>query len=353
MDLTLILLVVLLVIVVVVFILALRGGRRGENVPAAGQVAEQQPPVRPAIAAPQGQAPEGGAADAPSARRLATAAPPAPSAQVTTTATTTREAPTAPTATARPVAPAQAATGAVAEAPRPHAEAPVARHGPEPDGARVRNAAWADDRVIVRGVPVVERGGPALETNHALPTMSEAAAAGGARVAGDAGNVRSAGDTRPASVATTGAPPVGLEAATAGVTAAAATDAAPVAPSTAPTSVDGATTNSAPAMELVVQPPTRTGAVMLSVAPQRLPFRLAELLGEQRGLEEAITIAHRRIDDVELGPDPGAAENRVRLAVLRQDLTQKQERLREILFLQDGYRWVQQHMAPDHAPGEG
>jgi len=355
-DLTLILLVVLLVIVVVVFILALRGGRRGENVPAAGQVAEQQPPVRPAIAAPQGQAPEGGAADAPSARRLATAAPPAPSAQVTTTATTTREAPTAPTAptaTARPVAPAQAATGAVAEAPRPHAEAPVARHGPEPDGARVRNAAWADDRVIVRGVPVVERGGPALETNHALPTMSEAAAAGGARVAGDAGNVRSAGDTRPASVATTGAPPVGLEAATAGVTAAAATDAAPVAPSTAPTSVDGATTNSAPAMELVVQPPTRTGAVMLSVAPQRLPFRLAELLGEQRGLEEAITIAHRRIDDVELGPDPGAAENRVRLAVLRQDLTQKQERLREILFLQDGYRWVQQHMAPDHAPGEG
>lgn len=353
MDLTLILLVVLLVIVVVVFILALRGGRRGENVPAAGQVAEQQPPVRPAIAAPQGQAPEGGAADAPSARRLATAAPPAPSAQVTTTATTTREAPTAPTATARPVAPAQAATGAVAEAPRPHAEAPVARHGPEPDGARVRNAAWADDRVIVRGVPVVERGGPALETNHALPTMSEAAAAGGARVAGDAGNVRSAGDTRPASVATTGAPPVGLEAATAGVTAAAATDAAPVAPSTAPTSVDGATTNSAPAMELVVQPPTRTGAVMLSVAPQRLPFRLAELLGEQRGLEEAITIAHRRIDDVELGPNPGAAENRVRLAVLRQDLTQKQERLREILFLQDGYRWVQQHMAPDHAPGEG
>jgi len=352
-DLTLILLVVLLVIVVVVFILALRGGRRGENVPAAGQVAEQQPPVRPAIAAPQGQAPEGGAADAPSARRLATAAPPAPSAQVTTTATTTREAPTAPTATARPVAPAQAATGAVAEAPRPHAEAPVARHGPEPDGARVRNAAWADDRVIVRGVPVVERGGPALETNHALPTMSEAAAAGGARVAGDAGNVRSAGDTRPASVATTGAPPVGLEAATAGVTAAAATDAAPVAPSTAPTSVDGATTNSAPAMELVVQPPTRTGAVMLSVAPQRLPFRLAELLGEQRGLEEAITIAHRRIDDVELGPNPGAAENRVRLAVLRQDLTQKQERLREILFLQDGYRWVQQHMAPDHAPGEG
>jgi hypothetical protein len=106
------------------------------------------------------------------------------------------------------------------------------------------------------------------------------------------------------------------------------------------------------ALELAGPPATRTGAVMLSVTPQRLPYRLAELLGEQRGLEEAITIAHRRIDDIELGPDPGGADNRVRLTVLRQDLSQKQERLREILFLQDGYRWLQQHMAPERTPSE-
>jgi len=87
----------------------------------------------------------------------------------------------------------------------------------------------------------------------------------------------------------------------------------------------------------------------LAVAPQRLPYRLAELLGEQRQLEEAITLVRRRMEDVEVASDVGSAENRVRLDVLRQDLTQKQERLREILFLQDGYRWLQQRMAPDRA----
>jgi len=132
-------------------------------------------------------------------------------------------------------------------------------------------------------------------------------------------------------------------------------NAAPVA--AAPLSSDGAPANdgsvgTVTALELAGSPATRTGAVMLSVTPQRLPYRLAELLGEQRGLEEAITIAHRRIDDIELGPDPGGADNRVRLAVLRQDLSQKQERLREILFLQDGYRWLQQHLAPERPPSE-
>lgn len=132
-------------------------------------------------------------------------------------------------------------------------------------------------------------------------------------------------------------------------------NAAPVA--AAPLSSDGApaddgSVGTVTALELAGPPATRTGAVMLSVTPQRLPYRLAELLGEQRGLEEAITIAHRRIDDIELGPDPGGADNRVRLAVLRQDLSQKQERLREILFLQDGYRWLQQHLAPERTPSE-
>jgi len=106
----------------------------------------------------------------------------------------------------------------------------------------------------------------------------------------------------------------------------------------------------APSDTALVGPPrTRTGEVVLAAAPQRLPYRLAELLGEQRQLEEAITLVRRRMEDVEVASDAGSAENRVRLDVLRQDLTQKQERLREILFLQDGYRWLQQRMAPDRA----
>lgn len=95
--------------------------------------------------------------------------------------------------------------------------------------------------------------------------------------------------------------------------------------------------------------PTRSGRSTLSVTPRRLPFRMAELLGEQRQLEEALTLAHRRIDEVEVSDDPGSGEKRIRLSVLRDDLDQKQERLREILFLQDGYRWMQQQMAPDLA----
>ncbi len=83
--------------------------------------------------------------------------------------------------------------------------------------------------------------------------------------------------------------------------------------------------------------------------PQRLPYRLAELVGEQRQLEEAITVAHRRIDATENDGDAGSADQRVRLTVLRQDLAQKQERLQETLFLQDGYYWVQQQMAPGRA----
>jgi len=254
---------------------------------------------------------------------------------------------------ALPAAAAPIQTMSAAEETPLRAEAPVARQSSVPGDTPAREAARADDRVVVRGVPVVERGRPVVETDRAPAAMSEAAeaaAAGAASVASNEGTVHYAAGAPPAPLATTGMPrvePAGPEVATTRVT----TAAAPVAPSPAP--VDGASSGAAPAMELVVQPPTRTGTVMLSVAPQRLPFRLAELLGEQRGLEEAITIAHRRIDDVELGPDPGAAENRVRLAVLRQDLTQKQERLREILFLQDGYRWVQQHLAPDHASSEG
>ena len=177
-------------------------------------------------------------------------------------------------------------------------------------------------------------------------------AAGGARVGGD--SVRYVADIPPATTVALDAP--SREATEPATVATVATENAdPVA--AAPLSSDGApadegSVNSETALELAGPPATRTGAVMLSVTPQRLPYRLAELLGEQRGLEEAITIAHRRIDDIELGPDPGGADNRVRLAVLRQDLSQKQERLREILFLQDGYRWLQQHLAPERAPSE-
>jgi len=99
--------------------------------------------------------------------------------------------------------------------------------------------------------------------------------------------------------------------------------------------------------EVVGMIPTRSGRSTLSVTPRRLPFRMAELLGEQRQLEEALTLAHRRIDEVEEGDDSGSGEKRIRLSILRDDLDQKQERLREILFLQDGYRWMQQQMAPD------
>jgi len=101
--------------------------------------------------------------------------------------------------------------------------------------------------------------------------------------------------------------------------------------------------------ELVGPPRTRSGNTILMTTPQRLPYRQAELAGEQRQLEEAIAVARRRIDEAEDGADSGSLENRVRLGVLRQDLSQKQERLQEILFLQDGYRWLQQQMAPDRA----
>ncbi len=115
---------------------------------------------------------------------------------------------------------------------------------------------------------------------------------------------------------------------------------------------DGAGQGLVSPLEAVSRPATRSGEIHLQVSPQRLPYRFAELVGEQRQLEEAITLLHRRIDDVELDADPGSYENRVRLGVLRQELAQKQERLREILFLQDGYRWLQQHMALDRAPDE-
>lgn len=119
-----------------------------------------------------------------------------------------------------------------------------------------------------------------------------------------------------------------------------------------PPAADGAGEGLVSPLAAVSQPPTRSGEIRLQVAPQRLPFRFAELVGEQRQLEEAITLLHRRIDDVELDVDPSSYENRVRLGVLRQELAQRQERLREILFLQDGYRWLQQHMALDRAPDE-
>jgi hypothetical protein len=115
---------------------------------------------------------------------------------------------------------------------------------------------------------------------------------------------------------------------------------------------DGAGQGLVSPLEAVSRPATRSGEIHLQVSPQRLPYRFAELVGEQRQLEEAITLLHRRIDDVEFDADPGSYENRVRLGVLRQELAQKQERLREILFLQDGYRWLQQHMALDRAPDE-
>jgi len=101
--------------------------------------------------------------------------------------------------------------------------------------------------------------------------------------------------------------------------------------------------------ELVGPPRTRSGNTVLMATPQRLPYRQAELAGEQRQLEEAIAVARRRIAEAEDSADSGSMENRVRLGVLRQDLSQKQERLQEILFLQDGYRWLQQRMAPDRA----
>lgn len=97
------------------------------------------------------------------------------------------------------------------------------------------------------------------------------------------------------------------------------------------------------------QPRTRSGTTGLMLPPQRLPYRLAELVGEQRQLEEAITVAHRRIDATENDGDAGSADQRIRLTVLREDRAQKQERLREIVFLQDGYHWVQQQMAPGRA----
>lgn len=108
----------------------------------------------------------------------------------------------------------------------------------------------------------------------------------------------------------------------------------------------------AAAGELVPQPVTRSGDIRLAATPGRLPYRLAELAGEQRQLEESISLAHRRLDEIELGHDAGSAENRVRLGILRQDLAQKQERLREILYLQDGYYWLQQQMAPDRQLAE-
>ncbi len=101
--------------------------------------------------------------------------------------------------------------------------------------------------------------------------------------------------------------------------------------------------------ELVGPPRTRSGNTVLMATPQRLPYRQAELAGEQRQLEEAIAVAQRRIDEAEDSADSGSMESRVRLGVLRQDMSQKQERLQEILFLQDGYRWLQQRMAPDRA----
>lgn len=108
----------------------------------------------------------------------------------------------------------------------------------------------------------------------------------------------------------------------------------------------------AAAGELVPQPATRSGEIRLAATPGRLPYRLAELVGEQRQLEESISLAHRRLDEIELGHDAGSTENRVRLGILRQDLAQKQERLREILYLQDGYYWLQQQMAPDRQLAE-
>ncbi len=383
MDFTLILLVVVLIIVAVLFVVALRaGGRgRGEQIGDQGQ-GQQQAPERPAIAAPHGQGgqgPQGGAdqgtqgqggadqemqsQDQGQPGREAVNTSDVEPGQVTITTTTTTREVASPASVGAEVAPTRAAAS---DAPASFSvsSAPDASGTVAASAQAAREPASADDRVIVRGARVVEAD--RVVATNTIPAHAASLASG--QSGANAGSVRYTADVPPATVVAAPAPPVETSSidaflpdgaprgrTTASVAGAAAeVTAAPVQTPTAPDGARSApnTAGTSASMELVGQPPTRTGVVMLSVAPQRLPYRLAELLGEQRGLEEAITLAHRRIDDIELGPDPGSAESRVRLGVLREDLTQKQERLREILFLQDGYRWLQQHMAPDRAADE-
>ena len=392
MDATLIFLLVALIVVIVLFAVALRAGRGGGSAQAddhrqrQGQ-GQQQAPERPASAAPRARDGQGnGGERVPLPRYSAQDSGQGlerPGQQidprgetptrVTTTTTTAREVPSIVSDRDR--------VGAVVAGPsQPLVDVSHASEATGAAGADVlvtpvqapRPGLHADDRMIVRGVPVVEAG---VAHTAVAGTDTAAASTGGAAATGGADSVRFVADVPRATVGAEAAPRAEATVQTADVftprealrsrTASLGATLARPDGALAPDSFDGLTTavpssatappdgSLAPAsMELVGQPPTRSGAVILSVTPGRLPYRVAELLGEQRSLEEAITIAHRRIDDVELGPDPGSAESRVQLAVLRQDLTQKQERLREILFLQDGYRWVQQQMAPGRAPGE-
>ena len=323
MDLTLLVLIIALIVVIVLFVVTLRAGAsRTKRAAAAGS--GRQAVNTPASAAPPTRA---------IAPASPTAVPSGVGPAVATSVASTRD---EELATAMAGAPATAM-----EAAREHGP-DAARPGEKPLGGRALAAespgATSGDRVVAAAAGGAGVAGDSVRYTAVIPP--ETAVAGGAPTLdtqGDGVTAPSAERAEPASAATGGIEN-GVPAAT------------PLSSHGAP--VDAGAAGTGTALELTGPPATRTGAVVLSVTPQRLPYRLAELLGEQRGLEEAITIAHRRIDDIEFGPDPGGAENRVRLAVLRQDLSQKQERLREILFLQDGYHWLQQRQAPERTPDE-
>lgn len=312
MDLTLVFLVIALIIVVVLFAVALRGGgssrrdRAGSN--------PRQEAVTPAIAAPQGTA----AATSGTRGGAMTPEPPVAAGSPDAHAST-------PETTVDPGAPI-ASTAPDAAADRSSSQQPATRPLEQSSGDGPAAADPMEPTAATAAGDEEERAAFEDEEDEKAVPVDAGVTADGADGA----------EEGPAVAAAAGASPQrGALAASDGASA----------------SADDRVASTAAAMELVGQPP-RSGAVMLAVSPQRLPFRIAELQGEQRQLEEAITIAHRRLDDVEMGPDPGSAENRIRLNLLRQDLTQKQERLREILFLQDGYRWVQQQMAPHPASTE-
>jgi len=333
-DATLLLLIIALIVVIVLFVVTLRAGASSTR-RAAMAGSGRQTTDRPAIAAPQQHAQEPGTSTTRDALSLEQSGAGGQETQRLLADTSEGD---ASHAQAQTFAPPRA--GDVTTVVGQPADAPVMPGTGETPALPGNAGALRPDATPPQEPPTNGRqlGAEDLSGDHIV-------AAAGARVAGN--SARYAPDIPPAMVVAPGVP---SGEATEPATVATENAAPPLSTNGAP--ADNGSVGTATALELAGPPATRTGAVMLSVTPQRLPYRLAELLGEQRGLEEAITIAHRRIDDIELGPDPGGADNRVRLAVLRQDLSQKQERLREILFLQDGYRWLQQHLAPERGPSE-